>query len=251
MQGQGRTRRRSHSQLPVVMPHALVAFVTDFADQAVILPLIACVAVALWLAGWRRGAAVWCCGTAATLGLMLILKLAFRACGPEMFGGTIESPSGHTAAAGAVYGSILAFLNSRLGGPKASRVLIVLAVVTLIGATRVLLGAHTIQEAFVGGTIGFVAAQAMLSAAGEPVRGKPVTLWCAPLLLLPLLLHGYHLPAEQHIDHIAPSVWPFSLCRAPALGSSAAVAADRAHLRLGTSGKGGMQSVAEAIGGPM
>ncbi len=109
-----RTRRRSRSKRPVVMPHALVAFVTDFADQAVILPLIACVAVALWLAGWRRGVAVWCCGTAATLGLMLVLKVAFRACGPEMFGGAIESPSGHTAAAGAVYGSIFAFLNSRL-----------------------------------------------------------------------------------------------------------------------------------------
>ena len=155
-----------------------------------ILPLIACVAIALWLAGWRRGAAVWCCGTAATLGVMLVLKLAFRACGPEVFGGAIESPSGHTAAAGAVYGSILAFLNSRLGGPKASRFLIVLATVTLIGATRVLLGAHTIQETLLGGAIGFMATQAMLSAAGEPVRGKPVTLWSAPLLSCPYCSTG-------------------------------------------------------------
>ena len=199
------------------MPSVLVSFVTDFADQAVILPLIAGAAAALWIAGWRRGAVVWCCGTAATLGLMLVLKLAFHACGPEMFGGTIESPSGHTAAAGAVYGSIFAFINMRLGGPKASRVLIVLAVVTLIGATRVLLGAHTVQEALLGGAIGFAASQAMLSVAGEPARGKPVTLWSVSLLLIPLLLHGYHLPAEEHIDRFAPNVWPFSLCRASAL----------------------------------
>lgn len=195
------------------MSNVLVAFITDFADQAVVLPLIAAVAIALWLIGWRRGATVWCFGTAATLGLVLILKIVFRACGPEMFGGTIESPSGHTAAAGAVYGSIFAFLNSRLGGRKGSRFLIVLAVVILIGATRVFLGAHTIQETVLGGMIGFVAAHLMLSAAGDPTYGKPVTLWSMSLLLVPLLLHGYHLPTEQPIDRAAPIVWPLSLCK--------------------------------------
>ncbi len=195
------------------MPHPIATFLTDFADQAVILPLIACVAVVLWTSGWRRGALVWCLGTAATLGLMLLLKITFRACGPELLGGTIESPSGHTAAAGAVYGSILAFINSRLGGRKASRLIIVLAVVVLIGASRVILGAHTIQDALIGGAIGFTAAQAMLCLAGEPMHRRPVTLWSLPLLILPLLLHGIHLQAESEIGGLAVNVWPLSLCR--------------------------------------
>ncbi len=195
------------------MPHRLVTFVTDFADQAVILPLIVCVAVVLWASGWRRGALVWCFGTAATLGLMLVLKLTFRACGPDLLGGHIESPSGHTAAAGAVYGSILAFINSRLGGREASRLLIVLAVVVLIGASRVLLGAHTLQDALLGGAIGFIAAQAMLLVAGEPKHGRPDTLWSLPLLFLPLLLHGVHVQAESEIGGLAVNIWPLSLCR--------------------------------------
>jgi len=154
-----------------------------------------------------------CLGTAATLGLMLLLKLTFRACGPELLGGTIESPSGHTAAAGAVYGSILAFINSRLGGRKASRLIIVLAVVVLIGASRVILGAHTIQDALIGGAIGFTAAQAILYLAGEPMHRRPVTIWSLPLLILPLLLHGVHLQAESEIGGLAVNVWPLSLCR--------------------------------------
>ena len=45
-------------------------FVTDFADQAVILPLLLMVAIALWWCGWRRGALAWAIGVAASqLGL--------------------------------------------------------------------------------------------------------------------------------------------------------------------------------------
>lgn len=194
--------------------HAAVRYLTDFADQAVVLPLIAAVGVVLWTAGWRRGAIVWCLGTGSTLGLMLVLKLGFRACGPELFGeGSLQSPSGHTAAAGVVYGTILGFINTRLGGRQASRILVVLAVVLLIGASRVLLGAHTPAEALVGGVVGFLAAQAMLHVAGEPTGARSVTLSLLPILALPLLLHGLHVPAEEQIRVHVFGLWPFSLCR--------------------------------------
>ena len=202
-------------RVPPCMPHPLAAFVADFADQAVILPLIACVAIVLWVSGWRRGALVWCFGTAATLGMMAFLKLAFRACGPELFGSGMESPSGHTAAAGAVYGSIFAFANSRLGGRNTSQLLIVAATVVLIGASRVLLGAHTLPEVCLGAAVGFTAARAMLYFAGEPRTHRSVRLLSLslPLLVLPLSLHGIHLPAESEIAGLAVHVWPFSLCR--------------------------------------
>ncbi len=195
------------------MPLSAVQFFTDFADQAVILPLIACVAIILWVSGWRRGAFVWCLGTGATLAFMAALKLGFRACGPELFGDNVQSPSGHTASAGAVYGSILAFLNARLGGREVSRALIVLGVVVLIGTSRVVLGDHTLSEALLGGIVGFVAAQAMLHFAGEPAEARFYALSLLPLLALPFLLHGIHLQAESELRSMAFDIWPFSLCR--------------------------------------
>ena len=195
------------------MSRQIAGFLTDFADQAVILPLIACVAAILWLSGWRRGSLVWFSGTVATLGVMVILKLTFRACGEEMFNGTIASPSGHTAVAGAVYGSILAFMSSRLGGRDTSRLVVILVVVAVVGISRVLLKAHNVPEVCLGGAIGFIAAQAMLLVAGAPPNDRLLTLSYWPLLALPLLLHGIHLQAERGIDGLAGYVWPFSLCR--------------------------------------
>ena len=56
-------------------------FLTDFGDQAVILPLAATVALIFLISGWRRGALAWTVAVSATLGVVLLLKLAFLACG--------------------------------------------------------------------------------------------------------------------------------------------------------------------------
>ncbi len=195
------------------MSHPIANFLTDFADQAVILPLIFCVAAVLWLSGWKRGALVWSTGTVATLGVMVVLKLTFRACGADMFNGAIESPSGHTAVAGAVYGSIFAFLWSRLGGPAMARIVVIVGVVVVVGISRVLLKAHNVPEVCIGGIVGFIAAQAILHIAGDPPKAQSLTLSCWPLLTLPLLMHGIHIQAESGLDGLATYTWPFSLCR--------------------------------------
>jgi hypothetical protein len=41
-------------------------FITDFADQAVMLPVVAAIDIALLAQGWRRGAAVWVGAAAGT-----------------------------------------------------------------------------------------------------------------------------------------------------------------------------------------
>src|SRR4051794_41985585 len=92
-----------HNQHPV-------RFLTDFADQAVIMPLVLAVAVALALQGWRRGAFVWLVVVAATFAMMLALKLAFLACTPLFSPMDIQSPSGHVAAATVVAGGVGAVL---------------------------------------------------------------------------------------------------------------------------------------------
>ena len=86
------------------------AGVTDFADQGVLLPLAAGIALLLALSGWRRGALAWTAAIGGTLALILLLKLRFFACGHFLPDSGVGNPSGHTAAAAAVYGGLVAMI---------------------------------------------------------------------------------------------------------------------------------------------
>lgn len=188
-----------------------VAYLTDFADLAVLLPAAALIAVLLAVTGWRRGALVWSAAFVATLGLVLVLKLGFGACG-HLIPGDVASPSGHTAAAGVFYGSILAFGTQRAFGRNTLTVTSVLVVVALIGASRLLLGAHTLAEVVLGGAVGFTAALAMLRFAGPlPDRNGRLALVLLPAAVLVILLHGLRLPAEAGIRDLLQT-WPFDAC---------------------------------------
>ena len=61
-----------------------MTFITDFADQAVILPLVLAIGIALLAQGWRRGAAAWALAVVATFAAMLALKLVFLACSAQL-----------------------------------------------------------------------------------------------------------------------------------------------------------------------
>lgn len=196
-----------------LLQHA-AAFVTDFADQAVILPAAALIAVLLASGGWRRGALAWSIAIVGTFALMLVLKLGFGACGHLIGNGDIESPSGHTAAAGVFYGGIFAYLAERLFGRTAISLLAILIVVVLVGVSRVVLGAHTVAEAIVGALVGSLAALMMVRGAGPPPeKGKRLAAFLLPACLLIVLLHGIRLPAEAAIRHYADETWPLSACR--------------------------------------
>lgn len=190
------------------------AFITDFADQAVILPAAALIAVLLAFGGWRRGALAWTTAIVGTFALMLALKLGFGACGHLIGNGDIESPSGHTAAAGVFYGGIFAYLAERLFGRTALSLVAVLAVVALVGVSRVVLGAHTIAEAVVGALVGSLAALMMVRGAGPPPdRDKRLATLLLPACLLVFTVHGARLPAEAAIRHFAYGAWPLTACR--------------------------------------
>src|SRR6267142_1179921 len=85
-----------------------VVRVTDFGDQAVVLPLAVGIALIFALSGWRRGALAWTAAIGSTLGLILFLKLRFFACDHLLTEARPGNPSGHTAAATALYGGVLA-----------------------------------------------------------------------------------------------------------------------------------------------
>ena len=85
-------------------------FVTDFADQAVIVPLVLAVAAALLIAGWRRGALAWAVAVSGTLCTVLVAKVVVHSCIAAAQLPDLRSPSGHTASAAVVYGGLIALL---------------------------------------------------------------------------------------------------------------------------------------------
>jgi membrane-associated phospholipid phosphatase len=175
-----------------------VAFLTDFADQAVLLPLAITVALCLGISGWWRGAAALMIGVGTTLTVMLVLKIAFIACGPDV---ALRSPSGHTATAAAMTGALMVVLADR---PRWALPAAVLAA-ALIGASRLALGVHTPLEVVVGAAagIGGAALTAWLAGPMPDFRRNRAVL---AALVVVVLLHGMRMPAEAHIRGFAERV---------------------------------------------
>ena len=196
-------------------------FVTDFADQAVMLPLAVAVALVLALMGWARGAAAWVLSAACTWGAMLALKLVGMDCGSLLFGPELTTPSGHTATAAFVYGGLAAVIINKRVGRLDWAVPCSLAVAVVIGASRLVIGAHSVPEVLVGGAVGVAGAFAFVHVAGPPPEAKRLR-WAACLAaLIMAAVHGIHLPAEQAIHTLAGNIWPLSLCVQAKTGPSA------------------------------
>ena len=193
-------------------------FLTDFADQAVVLPVALAVGVVLATMGWRRGALVWLGVVGATFGVVLVLKLGFMACGPVFSPWDLHSPSGHTAAASVLAGGFVTLL---AGSPPAALAVSVLAA-AMFGFSRVELGYHTVPEVFLGAAIGIAGAVVLARLAGRPPVMRPLRL-LAVAVVVAWLLHGGHLRAEQVIWRFAEGRLDFvPACRAEVPGKMAA-----------------------------
>jgi membrane-associated phospholipid phosphatase len=189
-----------------------VRFLTDFADQAVILPVVLAVALALAIQGWRRGALVWFGAVFATFAVMLLLKLIFLACWPLFGPMDIHSPSGHVAAATVVAGGLASLLLRR----RITILPIAGLAGVVIGISRVTLGMHSLPEVVLGALVGLGGAAALLHFAGPVPRLKAGRL-AAIVVIVALVFHGLHLPAEAAIRHTAfRAARLFAVCRAEA-----------------------------------
>ncbi len=179
-------------------------YLTDFADQAVMIPLVVAVAITLAAQGWRRGAIIWLGVVASTFAATLVGKLIFLSCEPLFGPLDIHSPSGHVAAATVVSGGLAALLTHWRGSILPTAVL----AGAVIGVSRLVLGMHSMPEVAVGAVIGLAGAAALLRFAGPPPR-----LRLAPLLgvivIVAAAFHGLHLPAEAAIRHTALSAGQF------------------------------------------
>lgn len=173
-------------------------YLTDFADQAVIIPLVLAVAVALAAQGWRRGALVWLLVVTGTFLATVIFKLMFLACSPLFGPIDVHSPSGHVAAATVVSGGLAAMLTRRRATILPAAVLAAI----VIGISRLVLGMHSLPEVVVGALIGLVGAVALLRLAGRPPRLR-ITPLVVLIVVVAAVFHGLHLPAEAAIRHTA------------------------------------------------
>ena len=194
-------------------------YLTDFADQAVVLPLAAAISITLLLLRWWRGAIGWILAVPATLAIVLSLKIIFYACHAELPDLGIRSPSGHTASATVVYGGLLALFGKHGISHRARHLLLIalaaLLLALLFGYSRVDLGVHTVPDVLVGGAVGIVGALLFVVLAGQPPEGFRRGLLGAVALLVALLCHGRELHAEEIIQRMAISYWwPFiTSCR--------------------------------------
>ncbi len=188
-------------------------FLTNFADQAVLLPLAACVFGTLLALRWRRGALAWGACVAGVLAVMLVLKLVALACGAHFAWTGVVSPSGHTATAAVVYGGLFALL----APPSRTGTLVAAAAGGLValgvGLTRLALHVHTPADVLVGAAVGVAGAVLMRRLAGKrPAR--PASPWLlAGTCLVLLVFHGNKLQAETRLRWLALDVWPLSECR--------------------------------------
>ncbi|HEY4343867.1 MAG TPA: phosphatase PAP2 family protein [Parvibaculum sp.] len=182
-------------------------FITGFGDQAVVLPFVAVVAIALAAMGARREALYWCVAIFVALFGALIAKIVFLPCGhliPEL---DLRSPSGHTAAAVAAYGGF-AMLWVKFSKDRRTRAMFISAAIigcVGIAASRVLIHVHTMPEVLLGGFIGLSAPTflARMQPPESEATPRPTLLLLLVPLVLVLALRGATLPVEGLIDHLS------------------------------------------------
>jgi membrane-associated phospholipid phosphatase len=172
-----------------------MTFITDFADQAVMLPLALAIGIGLWAQGWRRGSAAWGAAVVTTFATVLVLKVVFLACSSSFGVSDVRTPSGHVAAATIVAGGLAALL---LRWRHAALLVAVLAA-GVIGFSRLALGMHSPREVAIGAGVGLLGAWTLLLLAGRPppeLEGRRIMVIAVAVVVL---FHGLHLPAEARI----------------------------------------------------
>ncbi len=192
-----------------------MSFLTDFADQAVVLPLALAILVVLLGLRWPRGALAWTAAVCFTLGTILLLKIVCTACANYLAATGLHSPSGHTASACLVYGGLFVLL-ARRPSRMLPALLLAAGFAFVFGSSRIALHVHTLSDVAAGAVVGLAGVVVLVVLAGP--RPPLLSRWplAAAVLVVVMVFHGLRLPAEGAIRMFALSDWiPFlSACRA-------------------------------------
>ena len=130
--------------------------ITHFGEATIVAPLVCGAIVALWTVGERRNARTIAIAFALCLAATVLSKILF------MFiyrGGPLRSPSGHTALATFVYGSlaVLAWKRASFGALRYLIVALCVGIVLGVAVSRFKIGGHSRTETAFGLLYGVVA----------------------------------------------------------------------------------------------
>ncbi|MGI4850222.1 MAG: phosphatase PAP2 family protein [Janthinobacterium lividum] len=175
-------------------------FITQFGSVTLLIPLAILLAGALWHYEGRRAAMTFMVPMTGCMSAMLLLKLYFISCGTGQAYG-ITSPSGHTASSTFVLGSVAVVVATHVRRYKAWMVLgLSTALILAIAISRVLLGAHTVEEVVAGFAVGVVTLLLFVVPYMRTVR-RPIRLkvMAGAFLAVAALAYGVPSSAEQYI----------------------------------------------------
>jgi undecaprenyl-diphosphatase len=151
----------------------LMRAITALGSQAFLLSVSGCAVILMFLLGFRRDAWLLIVGMAGAELLLAILKVEFHRQRPEPFFGEIASasysfPSGHAMLSFCCYGLLALFGNLHLSG-RARRLaqISAVALILLIGISRIYLGVHHATDVIAGYLIGTVWIAALLAGLGR------------------------------------------------------------------------------------
>lgn len=130
--------------------------ITNFGEATLVAPLVCGAIAALWVVGERRNARAVAIAFALCLAATVLSKILF------MFayrGGPLRSPSGHTALATFVYGSLaaLAWKRASLGALRYVFAALCGGIVLGVAVSRFVIGGHSRTETAFGLIYGIVA----------------------------------------------------------------------------------------------
>ncbi len=184
---------------------AWVAFFSNFADEAVILPLSIAIGATFLIFRWQRGAISWLIAVVTTLATVVMLKLFFYIVrGFVDFGINLRSPSSHAAAGALVYGTLLALL---LRGSRAGIRTVLAssgAFALFFSLTRIELRVHTRSEVVIGSLLGIIGAMLFVILAGRlPLdTNRRIKLAVVSSLII-VTVYGNRLSGENFIKAVA------------------------------------------------
>jgi membrane-associated phospholipid phosphatase len=172
--------------------------VAELGSPGLCLTTAALFACWLWVAGFTRIVFGFVVGLALAAAATFALKWLFATPGSTLWpDGALVSqyfPSGHTALAAALYGSLAVALARAGGGPWRWAPMLALAVAVAVGATRVASRTHPAGDAIAGLTIGLLGPVATYWALTQEARPLPDAIRIFAMFLVSLSV-GWVLPA--------------------------------------------------------
>jgi membrane-associated phospholipid phosphatase len=185
---------------------SLTVVITNFGDLALLLPLAAILALALWRFESRAAAWAWTQALALCIVVTVLLKLSFLTCG-RAWGVNIASPSGHASMSTLVYGGFAAVMSVQTARGRPLIIASAVLWIAAIAVSRTVLRFHSTVEVEIGLAVG-LAALSVFVWKYRPLAHRKMNLTVIGVgtLCVLALLYGVRSPAEALLYRFAHTV---------------------------------------------